>query len=92
MRFDWDKGNIHKSYKKHGISPNEAEEVLLDEKAIIFYDETHSLGEKRLNSIGVTSVGIILFLAFTMRGKKVRIISARLASSKERRLYEEKNI
>lgn len=90
--FDWDKGNIDKNYHKHGITPNEAEEVFLDERALVFDDQIHSLGEKRLKIIGKTLEATILFVVFTMRGKKIRIISVRSANQKERRMYEEKNI
>jgi len=92
VKFEWDKGNIDKNYQKHGITPNEAEEVFLDERALTFDDVTHSFGEKRFDMIGMTSGGAMVFLVFTMRGRNVRIISARLANNKERRLYEEKNI
>lgn len=92
LEFEWDSGNIVKSYRKHGITPNEAEGVFLDERAMTLDDVTHSANEKRLNSIGKTLAGMILFVAFTLRGKNIRIISARLANNKERRLYEEKNV
>ena len=45
--FEWDKGNANKSYQKHGITPNEAEEVFLDPEQLIFEDNKHSQKEKR---------------------------------------------
>lgn len=86
--FEWDKGNIDKSYHKHGITPNEAEEVFLDEDVLLLEDFKHSGQEERFEAIGKILKGDILFLAFTVRGVKLRIISARKANKKERRRYE----
>ena len=71
--FDWDKGNIDKNSQKHGVSPNEAEEVFLDENSIVFDDELHSFGEKRLKIIGKTVEETMLLVAFTMRSKKFEL-------------------
>lgn len=87
--FEWDKGNLDKSYKKHGILPNEAEEVFLDEEILILEDDEHSRQEKRFEAIGKIIEGKILFLVFTLRRDKIRIISARAANQKERRRYEQ---
>ncbi len=86
--FEWDKGNVNKSYQKHGITPNEAEEVFLDENILLLEDIKHSKKEERFEAIGEIFKGDILFLVFTVRGDKIRIISARKASKKERRQYE----
>lgn len=86
--FEWDKGNVDKSYQKHGITPNEAEEVFSDEDILFLEDIKHSQQEKRFEAIGKIVKGSILFLAFTVRGNKIRIISARVANKKERRQYE----
>jgi len=87
--FDWDQGNIDKSYLKHGITPNEAEEVFLDDEILLLEDIKHSKQEERFEAIGKIAKGSTLFLAFTVRRDKIRIISARAANKKERRLYEE---
>lgn len=86
--FEWDEGNIDKSYQKHGITPNEAEEIFLDENLLELEDLKHSQGEKRFIAIGLTSQKKLLFCAYTIRKSKIRIISARVANKKERRLYE----
>ena len=86
--FEWDKGNIDKSYQKHGITPNEAEEVFLDEDILLLEDIKHSKQEERFEAIGKTIKGNILFLIFTTRKNRIRIISSRRANKKERRLYE----
>ncbi len=88
--FEWDKGNIDKSYEKHNITPNEAEEVFIDENIRFQDDVDHSQREERFTAIGKTSQKHVLFIVFTLRGTKIRIISARGANIKERREYEEK--
>lgn len=88
--FEWDKGNIDKSYQKHGITPNEAEEIFLDEGIVLLEDIEHSKAEERFQGIGKTTKGDILFLVFTIRKKKIRIISVRAVNQKERRQYEQK--
>ncbi|MEK7450924.1 MAG: BrnT family toxin [Patescibacteria group bacterium] len=87
--FEWDKGNIEKSHKKHGVLPNEAEELFLDKDILILEDAEHSKQEKRFEAVGKVIEGRILFLAFTIRRDKIRIISARAANQKERRKYEQ---
>jgi uncharacterized DUF497 family protein len=86
--FEWDKGNIDKSFQKHRISPNEAEEIFLDENLKIIKDIAHSQKEIRLIALGKTFMEKKLFVVFTVRGDKVRIISARPMDKKERNHYE----
>ena len=88
--FEWDKGNIDKSYQKHGITPNKAEEIFLDEEMLLLEDIEHSKQEDRFEVIGKTTQKVVLFLVFTIRKNKIRIISARKANIKERRQYEQK--
>lgn len=88
--FEWDKGNIDKSYEKHGITPNEAEEVFVDEDVWFQDDIDHSQHEARFTVVGKTNQKHVLFIAFATRGSKIRIISARRASIKERREYEKR--
>lgn len=89
LEFEWDKGNIGKIYQKHGITPNEAEEVFLDKNILIIDDIKHSKSEERFMAIGKINQGSVLFLAYTIRKNKIRIISARKADKIERRLYEQ---
>ncbi len=86
--FEWDKGNLDKSYQKHGITPNEAEEVFLDENIGIERDIKHEEVEDRYIAIGKTLHEKLLFIVFTLRKGTLRVISARRANQKERRLYE----
>lgn len=86
--FEWDKGNIDKSYQRHGITPNEAEEIFVDKNVGIERDIKHLEKEERYIAIGVTLNEKLLFVVFTMRDSMIRVISARNANKKERRLYE----
>ncbi len=88
--FEWDKGNTDKSYQKHGITPNEAEQVFTDEDVQVERDIKHQEKEKRYIAIGKNAADRILFIVFTMRKNKIRVISERIANQKERRLYEER--
>jgi len=90
IEFVWDKGNIDKSWKKHRVTNQEREEMFFDENKKIFKDKLHSNGEERFRIIGKTKKGKLLFVVFTIRGKKIRIISARDINKKEVKLYEEK--
>ncbi len=85
--FAWDAGNQNKSLKKHGITDQEAEETFSRDNLVI-PDQRHSKAEPRFGMYGQTNTGKILFIAFTTRSKRVRIISARLANKKERKTYE----
>lgn len=89
--FEWDHGNLDKSYQKHGVTPNEAEAIFLDENILILEDVRHSKTENRFTAIGKSIEGNVLFLVFTPRKDTLRIISTRKANKKERRLYEQKS-
>jgi len=88
--FEWDKGNIDKSYQKHGITPTQSEEVFLDENLRVIKDIKNSQKETRFIALGRDFEKKFLFVVFTFRGDKIRIISARPMNKKERRKYEEK--
>lgn len=86
--FEWDKGNLDKNYKKHGITQREAEELFIDPGVVLLDDVRHSQKEKRFTAIGKTTSKKVLFAVFTIRKDRIRIISARLANKRERRKYE----
>ena len=88
--FEWDKGNIDKNLIKHKVRDNEAEEAFLDNKKVTFKDKLHSGSEHRLRILGKTKKGRLLFIVFTTRKRKIRIISARDINRKEVSLYNEK--
>lgn len=86
--FEWDKWNLDKSYQKHNISPKETEEVFVDDNSLILPDIKHSQSENRFIIVGRTMSGLKIFVVFTIRGKKIRIISARKMHRKEVLIYE----
>ena len=85
--FEWDAANWRKSEIKHGIAASEAEEALLGDP-LCRVDALHSEGEQRYVALGSTGEGRRLFVAFTIRRNRVRVISARPMSRKERQIYE----
>ena len=89
MEFEWDGGNLLKSLAKHGINREQSEQVFLS-RYVLEIDESHSSGEIRFKLVGKAGPGKILYIVFTTRANKIRIISARTADKRERDLYEEK--
>ena len=86
--FEWDKGNLHKSLIKHKVSVLESEEVFANKPLIILPDTSHSKNqEKRFHAFGKTSSARLILVSFTIRSKKIRVISARPMSAKERNFY-----
>ena len=90
VEFEWDKGNLNKNNRKHRVQDKEAEEVFSDNDRFIFTDKLHSENEERFRIIGKTQRGRILFIVFTIRHDRIRIISARDINKKEVFLYEKK--
>ena len=85
--FDWDDGNNGKNWEKHKVSDTEAEEVFFNDPLVAGLDSAHSQNESRYFALGPTNSGRRLFIAFTIRGKLIRIISARDMSQQELREY-----
>ena len=90
VSFDWDKANINKNWERHKVNYKEAEEIFVNKPLKTFRDKKHSQKEFRFTALGITNKKRRLYVSFTIRDKKIRIISARDQSRKERRLYEEK--
>lgn len=90
IKFVWDKGNLDKNWQKHRVATQEAEEIFFDQNKKAFKDRLHSGDEGRFRIIGRTKKSRLLFVVFTIRNDKVRIISARDINKKEVQLYEEK--
>lgn len=86
--FDWDDGNINKNWNKHLVSFGEAEEVFFNEPYFTYFDEIHSVSENRYYVLGETNEQRCLFIVFTIRNNKIRIISARDMNKNERHVYE----
>lgn len=89
LLFEWDKGNEQKNWINHNVSGEEAEEPFFTENHLLLDDIVHSSEEeKRYILLGKTKQARMLFIAFTIRREKIRIISARDADRKEVLLYE----
>ena len=85
--FDWDKGNINKSWLKHKVSPAECEQIFFNHLLVIQDDKIHSKTEKRFYALGKTDLKRNLFIAFAVRNSLISVISARDMSRKERKVY-----
>jgi uncharacterized DUF497 family protein len=89
IRFEWDPRKDAANQRKHDISFEETQSVFFDENAIQFYDEDHSEQEDRFIMLGLSIHSRILVVCHCERvsGKVIRIISARKATSSERKFY-----
>lgn len=86
LGFDWDEGNKQKNWEKHKVDYRECEEVVFNQPLLINEDMKHSSQEQRYYVLGRTDSDRTLFLVFTIRDNKIRVISARDQSKKERKL------
>ncbi len=90
LGFEWDVQKAASNVTKHGVTFEEASTVFGDPLAVIFDDEDHSHDKIREIIIGHSILGRLLLVSFTERNKRnVRIISARKATRRERKDYEE---
>lgn len=89
LGFDWNEGNRRKSVEKHSVSEAEAEQVFFNQPLLVTDDPAHSQTELRYQALGQTVAGRRLHVSFTLREDKtkIRIISARDMSRKERSAY-----
>ena len=85
--FQWDQGNLEKNWLKHGVSPLECEQVFFNQPLVVVPDLKHSEREERFYALGRTDADRYLFVVFTVRGRKLRVISARDMIRKERSIY-----
>jgi uncharacterized DUF497 family protein len=88
LAFEWDKDKACQNVKKHGVSFDEASTVFADPLALTIDDPLHSQDEDRFVTMGQSHQGRLLVVVFTERGERIRIISARVASRRERKDYE----
>ncbi|MBB1250677.1 BrnT family toxin [Rhizobium sp. G21] len=88
--FDWDDGNARKRVEKHDVGQAETEQIFFNDPSVIASDTGHSLNEVRFHALGQTDFGGLLHVTFTLRSDntKLRIISSRPMSRKEREVYE----
>jgi uncharacterized DUF497 family protein len=91
LTFEWDVRKAIRNYVRHGVAFDEAVTVFADPLGWFLDDGGHSVTEERFVLLGRSSAGILLAVMFTDRGTdRIRIISARRATRRERREYEQK--
>jgi len=88
MDFEWDAQKNETNARRHGLSFDRAARVFLDPFRAFTIDDREAYGEERLTMYGQVE-GILLAVTYTMRGNAVRIISARKATRRERKRYED---
>ena len=92
--FEWDPSKAKENLRKHGIGFERAAELFLDPLAISVVDAEHSVGEERWLTVGQDGAGSVLVVVHTFEESsaeecKIRIISARRATKREAKQYEE---
>jgi uncharacterized DUF497 family protein len=87
VEFLWDLGNINKNLNKHNVTNEEIEQAFWDDDKKTLVDSLHSGTEERHILLGKTFAKRILFIVFTIRRGKIRVISARDFNKKELNLY-----
>jgi uncharacterized DUF497 family protein len=87
--YEWDAKKARANLRKHGVSFEDAATVFLDPLALTFPDPDHSDEEDREITIGLTTKHRVVFVSHCPREERTRIISARRATRKERKQYEE---
>jgi uncharacterized DUF497 family protein len=91
MEFEWDEAKAESNDTKHGVSFAEAMTVFADPLSVTGYDPRHDDDENRFLTMGTSVAGRLLVVSHTNRGDRVRIISAREATRRERKDYEDGN-
>jgi uncharacterized DUF497 family protein len=86
--FDWDNANAVKNWERHRVTPEEAEDVFFHDPFVWKADVRHSSKEQRCRALGMTSRGRLLFVAFSLRRKLVRVISVRDMNRREAEEYK----
>jgi uncharacterized protein len=87
--FDWDDEKAALNLQKHHVSFKEAATIFTDPNVIEIFDPAHSDDESRFLAIGFSNRGRLLAVAYTPRGQFIRIITARIASKRLEKLYED---
>ena len=90
VTFEWNDRKAEENFKKHGVAFEDASSVFFDPLAITFPDPDHSLDERREVTLGRTMKKDMVFVCHCERGERIRIISARRATNRERKAYEKK--
>ena len=85
--FDWDEGNLTKNWEKHRVAFWEAEQAFLSSPLLVASAPHSSGSEERHYCLGKTDAERLLFIVFTLRSQRIRVVSARDMSRKERNFY-----
>ena len=88
MEFEWNQQKAKANLRNHGVSFEEAATVFEDALAAIYEDPDHSAHERRYLMVGTSARGRLLHIAFADKGERIRIISARKVTKREREFYE----
>lgn len=91
LGFEWDEEKAKANLKKHRVDFDEATTVFMDPYSMTIHNPAHSTDEQRYIDIGTSDKGRVLVVVYTERGSHIRLISCRMATSSERKLYEEAN-
>ena len=89
MIYEWDPEKAEANLRKHGVSFEEAATVFLDPLAVTYPDPDHSDEEDREITIGHSGKQRVLFVSHCQRGDRIRLLSARKATQRERKGHEE---
>jgi len=89
LTFEWDPEKAERNLEKHGVSFSEAATVFADPPSLTIDDPDHSVGEQRFITMGHSYQERLVVVAHRDHDDRIRIISARLATGRERRSYEQ---
>jgi uncharacterized protein len=89
MKFEWDQEKARSNLLKHKVSFEEGATALSDPLSASGTDPDHSINEDRYITFGISKSGRLLVVSHTVKGETIRIISTRVASKGERKIYEE---
>jgi hypothetical protein len=89
LTFEWNEVKAKANFKKHKVKFEEGKTIFNDPFLFTFPDSKHSGNEERYINIGLSANGRVIILTHTERQGKIRIISCRKATTRERRFYEE---
>ena len=88
LKFEWNTEKAAANYRKHEISFDEAVTAFSDTLSLTIPDPEHSEDEFRYILLGATLAGRLVVVSYTERGERIRLISARIATNRERKNYE----
>lgn len=91
LEFEWSDVKSEANRRKHSVRFEEAKTVFNDPLSVTIADPSHSESEQRFIDVGFSSQGRLLVVVYTERHTRIRLISARKATNKERKFYEEEN-